>query len=139
MASTSTGLGYWLFASNGNVFAYGDAEDFGGLADQDLQNPVIGGDNHGSTGYWLTTAAGRVSAFGAAPSLGSPDRVAAPVVGFAADPAGSGYWLLGAKGKLMSFGDASSIGTARALTGTTTTQRDVAQVLGDSPNTHEER
>lgn len=111
MAATPTGLGYWLFATNGNVFAYGDATDLGGLANDNLDAPVIGGDNFGADGYWLATAGGRVAGFGDAPELGAPESVNAPVVGFAANPTGTGYWVMTERGKLWSFGEAASLGS----------------------------
>lgn len=36
MAPTITGLGYWLVASDGGVFAFGDAKFHGSLGDFDL-------------------------------------------------------------------------------------------------------
>jgi hypothetical protein len=111
MASTPTGVGYWLFGTNGNVQAYGDANDLGGLADDGLTAPVIGGDNFGPSGYWLATADGRVAPFGDAPTLGQPDDVNAPIVGFASDPTGNGYWVMTEMGKLWSFGQAPALGT----------------------------
>jgi hypothetical protein len=111
MASTSTGLGYWLFAAGGQVFEFGDAQTFGGLADQDLQSPVIGGDNFGDEGYWLATAGGRVASFGAAPNLGGAAGLGSSVVSFAANPTGTGYWLLTGNGRLATFGEAVSLGS----------------------------
>ena len=111
MAATPTGLGYWLFSTGGEVFAFGDAVQLGDLSGQNLETPVIGGDNAGGTGYWIATAGGRVASFGDAPKLGQPASIGSPVVGFAASPTGAGYWVLTEMGGLWTFGDAASLGS----------------------------
>ena len=139
MASTPTGLGYWLFAATGNVYAFGDAQDLGGLADQNLGSPIVGGDNYGGAGYWLVTDDGRVAPFGAAPSHGDPKQVASPIVGFTTDSDGTGYWLLSAKGKVMAFGDATTIDTLRALSGRLPSSAQVRSIMGDPVHEHGSR
>ena len=42
MAPTPSGRGYWLVASDGGVFTFGDARFFGSLGGQRLTSPVIG-------------------------------------------------------------------------------------------------
>jgi hypothetical protein len=42
MASTPTGKGYWLVASDGGIFSYGDAGFFGSAGSLDLNKPVVG-------------------------------------------------------------------------------------------------
>ena len=111
MAATSTGMGYWLFAENGKVFAFGDAKHFGDLSDKELGSAVIGGDDAGDSGYWLATQGGRVAGFGSAASMGAPESLDSPVVGFAASPDGSGYWVLTKMGQLFTFGEAPDLGT----------------------------
>ncbi len=63
-------------------------------------------------GYWLAGRAGYVASYGQAASLGSPKRLAKPVVGIASTPDGHGYWLVGADGGIFSFGDARFFGSA---------------------------
>ena len=41
MAPTTTGAGYWLVASDGGIFAFGDAGFYGSAADQPLSSPMI--------------------------------------------------------------------------------------------------
>ena len=41
MAATPTGNGYWLVASDGGIFAYGDANFFGSTGSIKLAKPVV--------------------------------------------------------------------------------------------------
>ncbi len=43
MAATPDGGGYWLVASDGGIFNYGDAGFFGSLGGQPLNAPAVGG------------------------------------------------------------------------------------------------
>jgi hypothetical protein len=43
MAATTDGGGYWLIASDGGVFNYGDAGFFGSMGGTPLVEPVVGG------------------------------------------------------------------------------------------------
>jgi hypothetical protein len=72
MAATPNGGGYWLVASDGGVFAFGDAAFEGSMGGTRLVAAVVGmaADPTGS-GYWLVAADGGVFAFGGAPFLGS--------------------------------------------------------------------
>jgi hypothetical protein len=42
MASTPDGAGYWLVASDGGVFTFGDAGFFGSTGATVLNRPVVG-------------------------------------------------------------------------------------------------
>ncbi|MFN8037430.1 MAG: hypothetical protein U0V73_16035 [Acidimicrobiia bacterium] len=42
MASTPTGMGYWLVASDGGIFAFGDAPFFGSTGAIHLNQPIVG-------------------------------------------------------------------------------------------------
>lgn len=42
MAATPTGKGYWLVASDGGVFTYGDAKYCGSTGNIDLWQPIVG-------------------------------------------------------------------------------------------------
>ncbi len=56
MAPTATGNGYWFVASDGGVFAYGDATFLGSAAGT-LPAPVVGIAAGGAgAGYWLIRA-----------------------------------------------------------------------------------
>ena len=42
MASDASGLGYWLVASDGGIFTYGDAGFFGSAGSLALNAPIVG-------------------------------------------------------------------------------------------------
>jgi len=72
MTSTSDGGGYWLVASDGGVFAFGDAQFHGSAGSFDLNRPITGiisTDDDG--GYLLVADDGGLFAFGDAPFDGS--------------------------------------------------------------------
>ena len=65
MAVTPGGGGYWLVASDGGIFAYGDAQFYGSTGSLALNKPVIGMvPTHDGGGYWLIASDGGVFAFG---------------------------------------------------------------------------
>ena len=72
MAATPDGHGYWLVASDGGVFSYGDAAFYGSTGNITLNQPVVGmaatPDGHG---YWLVASDGGVFSFGDAHFYGS--------------------------------------------------------------------
>jgi hypothetical protein len=112
MVPSHDGGGYFMVASDGGVFAFGDA-NFAGSC------PGIGGCNGAAVavmpdgsgnGYWLVTSTGAVYAFGDAPFFGAPAPQSAPVVNAVAAPDGSGYWILYANGAVLNFGDARPYG-----------------------------
>ena len=43
IATTNDGEGYWLFATDGGVFSFGDAQFSGSMGGQHLNKPVVGG------------------------------------------------------------------------------------------------
>jgi len=106
--------GYFMVASDGGVFAFGDAHFAGSC-------PGIGGcsgsavavmpDSSGN-GYWLVTSTGNVYTFGDAPYFGAPGRGTATSA--VATPDGLGYWILLADGQVFSYGDAASAGSPPA-------------------------
>jgi hypothetical protein len=108
MASSSTGAGYWLVASDGGVMGCGDAPPpYGVVSGEPLAAPIVGmAATPGDLGYWLVAADGGVFAFGDARFQGSMGGTPlnAPVVGIAAVPSGQGYWLAAADGGVFAFG-----------------------------------
>ncbi|MHB1488861.1 MAG: polysaccharide deacetylase family protein [Acidimicrobiales bacterium] len=117
-AATPSGLGYWTTASDGGVFAFGDAGYFGSTGAMRLNQPVVGmAATPDGKGYWLTAADGGVFAFGDAGFYGSAGamHLNSPVVGMAATPDGQGYWLTAADGGVFAFGDAGFYGSAGAM------------------------
>ena len=115
---TPTRNGYWLLASDGGVFAFGDAPFFGSLGGVRLSSPVVAMvATPSGNGYWMVTADGQVFSFGDAAFFGSMAgrRMAAPIVGMTSTPSGRGYWLLGKDGGIFSFGDAAFHGSTGAI------------------------
>jgi N-acetylmuramoyl-L-alanine amidase len=99
MAATPDGGGYWLVASDGGVFAYGDAVFQGSAGTLHLDAPIVGMagvPSPSARGYWLVASDGGVFTYGAATYYGSLGGTAlpAPVVGLApAMGTQQGYWL----------------------------------------------
>ncbi len=72
MAATPSGQGYWLVASDGGIFSYGDAHFFGSTGSLHLDAPIDGiAAAPSSGGYWLVASDGGVFTFGTAAFLGS--------------------------------------------------------------------
>jgi beta-lactamase class A len=114
MAATPDGLGYWMVAADGGVFAFGNAAFEGSTGDIHLNEPVVGmAATPDGRGYWLVAADGGVFAFGDAAFEGSTGGIHLnePVVGMAATPTGRGYWLVAADGGVFAFGDAAFRGS----------------------------
>jgi glucose/arabinose dehydrogenase len=118
MARTPSGDGYWLVATDGGVFGFGNARFHGSTGGTRLNAPIVGMAAHPSgQGYWLAAADGGVFAFGNARFHGSMGgtRLNRPIVGIAAHPSGAGYWLVASDGGVFSFGDAAFHGSTGAI------------------------
>jgi len=81
LASARSGRGYWLAASNGAVYSFGDAQFRGGLVGKRLTSPIVGM-AAGGAGYWFVASDGGVFAFdapydGSAAGLATTARVVA--------------------------------------------------------------
>ncbi len=66
MAATPDGKGYWLVASDGGIFCFGDAMFFGSMGGDHLNKPVVG---HGAAnptggGYWQVASDGGIFTYG---------------------------------------------------------------------------
>jgi hypothetical protein len=106
IATVPGGGGYWLVASDGGVFTFGDAPYFGSMGGKHLNAPIVGiAPTPNGGGYWLVASDGGVFTFGNAQYWGSTGgtRLVAPVVGIAADPATGGYWLAASDGGVFAF------------------------------------
>jgi hypothetical protein len=112
MVPSADGHGYFLVASDGGVFAFGDAKFEGSC-------PGIGGcsgsavavmPDASGNGYWLVTNTGSIYTFGDAQYFGAPGNVGSPVTSAVRTPDGGGYWILLADGVVASYGDAASLG-----------------------------
>ncbi|HET9770358.1 MAG TPA: hypothetical protein VFS16_05675 [Acidimicrobiia bacterium] len=86
VAKADSGDGYWLVASDGGVFTYGDAGFFGSAGDLDLREPITDiVPTPTKQGYWLVARDGGVFSYGDAKFFGSPAnlKLKAPIVGMA--------------------------------------------------------
>jgi hypothetical protein len=105
---------YWLVASDGGIFTFGNAGFFGSAGSLPLVRPVVGmAPTASKDGYWLVASDGGIFTYGDAAFHGSMGGkpLNAPVVGMAAMPDGGGYWLVASDGGIFSFGDAAFHGS----------------------------
>ena len=119
MAPTPSGRGYWLVASDGGVFCFGDAQFFGSTGSIKLVKPVVGmAPTPTGRGYWLVASDGGVFCFGDATFFGSAasQPVRSPVGGLVSTPSGNGYLIWGQDGSVYPFGDAPSFGGYPSVT-----------------------
>jgi hypothetical protein len=118
MVASPTGKGYLLVASDGGVFAFGDALFHGSC-------PGIGGCNGsvvavvpdaGEAGYWVVTSTGHVYAFGNAAQVasGQPGATPGTITGATASATGHGYLIVDSRGDVYNYGDAHKYGVPPA-------------------------
>jgi streptogramin lyase len=106
--------GYWEAASDGGVFAYGDAAFYGSHGGSPLNEPIVGmASTPDGNGYWLVGSDGGVFAYGDAGFYGSHggSPLNGPIVGMASTSDGKGYWLVGSDGGIFAYGDAIFYGS----------------------------
>ncbi len=121
ISSTLDGKGYWLVASDGGVFTFGDAVFHGSTGAMRLNKPIVAmAITPDGKGYWLVASDGGVFAFGDAVFHGSTGamRLNKPIVAMAITPDGKGYWLVASDGGVFAFGTARYVGspsTGRAI------------------------
>ena len=116
MTPTPSGGGYWLVASDGGIFSFGDAHFYGSGAQitPPLDRPVVGmAANPTGTGYWIVTRDGGVFYFGTPVSVFTNRSANGTIVAIAASPTGRGFWLFSDAGKVEAFGDARPYGSVR--------------------------
>jgi cell wall-associated NlpC family hydrolase len=110
--------GYWMVASDGGIFTYGDAHYYGSTGSLALNKPIVGmAATTSQQGYWLVASDGGVFSFGDATFHGSTGSLALnkPIVAMATTPDGDGYWLVASDGGVFSFGDATFHGSTGSL------------------------
>jgi hypothetical protein len=114
MSATPTGAGYWLVASDGGIFTYGDAKFFGSTGALQLNQPIVGMNTTPTgNGYWLVAADGGIFSFGDATFYGSTGdiRLNKPIIGMVSPEFPNGYWLIASDGGVFSFGGAEFKGS----------------------------
>ena len=119
MAVTPDGGGYWQVASDGGVFAYGDATFRGSAGDLTLNKPIVGmASTADGAGYWLVASDGGIFAYGDAIFNGSAGNITLnkPIVGMAATSDDGGYWLVASDGGVFAYGDAVFAGSTGNIT-----------------------
>ncbi len=117
--ASPAGLGYWLVASDGGIFSYGDATFFGSTGGMTLNKPIVGmASTPDGKGYWLVASDGGIFSYGDATFFGSTGSLTLnkPIVGMASTPTGKGYWLVASDGGVFSYGDAAFFGSTGGMT-----------------------
>ena len=114
LAATPSGNGYWVVATDGGIFAFGDAHYFGSTGGIVLNQPIVGmAATPDGGGYWFVASDGGVFSYGDAAFHGSTGNIHLnqPIVGMAPTPSGNGYWLVARDGGIFAFGDAAFHGS----------------------------
>jgi hypothetical protein len=103
--ATPSGRGYWMVASDGGIFSFGDATFYGSMGGKPLNQPIVSmAPDPDGAGYWLVASDGGIFAFDAA-FYGSTGniRLNKPISGMV--PGSSGYLMVGTDGGIFAFGD----------------------------------
>jgi hypothetical protein len=84
MIATRTGAGYYMYAADGGIFAFGDAHFHGSTGGTVKAHPIVGMRLSASgNGYWFDDSAGKIFNFGDAAFAGDMSAVALnqPMIG----------------------------------------------------------
>ena len=117
-AAAASPSGCWMVASDGGIFAFGDAKFYGSTGNIKLNQPITGmAPTPTGGGYWLVASDGGIFSFGDAKFYGSTGAIKLnkPITGMAPTPSGAGYWLVASDGGIFSFGDAKFFGSTGAM------------------------
>ncbi len=106
--------GYWLVASDGGVFSFGDANFYGSMGGKPLNQPIVGmASTPDGKGYWLVASDGGVFSFGDANFYGSMGGTDLGEKVAAIDSSGPfGYQIVSNLGGVFSFGSEAYLGSA---------------------------
>ncbi|HVW32854.1 MAG TPA: phytase [Acidimicrobiia bacterium] len=106
--------GYWMVGSDGKVYSFGDARDYGDVALPAGASAVDLEPTPSGNGYWIVDDFGHVYNRGDAPSLGDVDRsllsAGEVVTSLSSTKSGHGYWVFTTLGRVIPFGDATFLG-----------------------------
>ena len=115
MAATPDGKGYWLVASDGGIFTFGDATFYGSTGAIRLNQPIVGmAATPDGGGYWLVASDGGIFTFGDAAVLRLDRRAStstSPSWAWRPPRTAAGYWLVASDGGIFTFGDAQFFGS----------------------------
>jgi hypothetical protein len=95
MAATPDGRGYWLVASDGGIFAFGDAQFEGSAGSLTLNEPV---DGMAATGDGGIFNYGSAQIFSYTTPPGNSAAINNEAVGIATGRSSGGYWVATAQG-----------------------------------------
>ena len=118
MARTPDGKGYWLVASDGGIFTYGDARFYGSTGNIHLNKPIVGmaaTPSARATGWSPPTAGCSTTGTPASPGPWAARR--STVRSSASPPIRwrRAYWLVASDGGIFSFGGAPFFGSTGAI------------------------
>jgi hypothetical protein len=114
MSPTTDANGYWLVASDGGIFTFGDARFLGSMGGSHLNKPIVGmAVTPDGGGYWLVATDGGMFSFGDAQFFGSMggQHLNEPIEAMTPTPDGRGYWMVASDGGVFCFGDAQFHGS----------------------------
>jgi hypothetical protein len=117
-AFTPSHHGYWMVATDGGIFAFGDAGFYGSMGGSPLNKPIVGmAATPDGNGYWLVASDGGIFSFGDARFYGSMGSTPLnePINGMASTADGHGYWMVASDGGIFAFGDAGFYGSTGDL------------------------
>ena len=110
--------GYWMLGERGDVYAFGEAKNYGktavpgGTAAVDLAPTRTG------NGYWVIDSRGNVGAHGDAVTHGSVPagalRAGETVTSLSPTRTGGGFWVFTTLGRVFAYGDAAHLGDMAA-------------------------
>ena len=106
--------GYWLVATDGGVFAYGDAGFYGSMGGKPLNKPIVGmAATPDGGGYWLVASRRRHLRLRRRrlPRLHRRHALEQAHRRHGRRPRRLGYWLVASDGGIFSFGDAAFHGS----------------------------
>ena len=120
MAATPDGRGYWLVASDGGIFTFGDAAFYGSTGSFKAE-PAHRGHGVRPERRRVRPGGGRrgTFGFGSAPFYGSLGGIPLknPIVAATTTPGDTGYWFSDNAGEVSAFGQASYYGSAPSAPG----------------------
>jgi hypothetical protein len=132
MAATPDGQGYWLVASDGGIFTYGDAQFYGSTGALHLNEPIVGmAATPDGQGYWLVASDGGIFTYGDAQFYGSTGGSGDMAMGIIIDPLTTGYTLIQTDGEAMPL-PTPGAEAGQSSQSTTTTTTPTSQVPPDA-------